>query len=1134
MGVPALPSSTSDGLRSASRFRALSTSRLVFFFSIALAAFGLVSAPAPACAQDPVPTGRLTAVVVDSAGQPVRDVVVVVRGFSGVIRRARTGVDGRFTATGLPPDRYEVLLAAAGAGDWRIESVETTAGVQRVTGVRRIGQDSALLDFDGASRRDGLGTDILTNLPLNTFRNYQSLTILAPGTLPPTFANAENDTPQRSLTLRMNGHTGAAIRTHTDGTTNLNLWLPAHTMYVPPVEAISDVTIRRGPADAGQGFSAGPSIEVTTASGTNAVRGSAFEFFNGDALNAAPFRSRKLPIERHTAGGTLGGPIVRSRLFAFGSYEGYFSRVQAQRFYAVPGLQLRNGDFSQALNGSGGLQRIYDPFTPGADTVTGTGRAQVSYFGPPACSACATGMNVLDPSRLHPIARKILALYPLPNRQGSGRAGLTNNFSRVESSSTNRHNLDLKITARPPAAGLWGRVSQMHGVVDDRWVFPVDPVDEDGGVTNVWQIAGGIEWALNDSALLDLSIGLTTLDQHVNSSDSFLGHYGLEVLGIPGTNHQGRTELPHSARYQGLPTFSTGFSTIGTTPTWAPQTRAERTISASFQLAKLFGKHELRAGYALNRFTLEHWQPERQNPRGAFQFASNATRLGGGGQQSANAYNTYAAFLLGLVGSAGKSLQTELFTTRESQHALYVHDRWSVSSRLDVDAGIRWEYYPLMSRAGRGFEMTDLATLEILVGGRGGLARHLGLTPPTDHFAPRLGATWALDAQTTARARFGLSFDGLAWARPFRGDASYPNAINARFLPPGELQQFGWFGTLDAGVPLIPLPDASAGRLSLPAFVSDQRTLEPETLERPRVHSWSVAVERELPHELRVDVAYVGNKGVDGWMDINVNAVRTLGGGAGDRPYNVAPFFTTQPITVFRGYTDREYHALQVSVHRDLRDGLTLRSAYTLSRSMILGREYELPAFADRNWHPSSDDRPHMLSVGFVWELPWRTGRGFTGAAGWLLNDWQLNGILTAFSGAPFTVRADATELNTPGNVQTADLVGPVVRLGDIGGEGFFYDPSAFAEPTGQRLGETTINQFRGPGGANLDLSVFRNLQLPGGRRLQFRLEALNATNTPKYGNPDGNLSSSTFMRVFSLNDAYTERQIRVAARYVF
>jgi hypothetical protein len=973
----------------------------------------------------------------------------------------------------------------------------------------------------------------LENLPLNPFRNYQSLIILLPGALPPTFANAENDTPQRSLTLRLNGESGPRIRTRLDGQTNVNLWLPAHTVYVPPAEAIEAVRVTTGVADATEGLSGGATIDVTMKSGTNSLGGSGFEFFNGEDLNASPFGSRKLPIARHTLGGTAGGPLVRNRLFAFGSYEGYFSRASAFRFYSVPDERLRHGDFSQALNGSGSLQRVYDPFTPGANTATGTGRSQFSYAGPPACPTCSTGLNVIDPARIHPVASRVLGLYPLPNLQGSGRAGLNNNFGRAESSATNRHNLDAKITvSRSDRARVWGRMSRMHAVVDDRWVFPIDPVDEDGGVTNVWQIAGGSSWILDSTTVLDLSVGLTTLGQHVNSSDSFLGHYGLDVLGIPGTNHQGRTDIPFPERYQGLPSLTTGFSTIGTTPTWAPQTRDEQTVSIGAEVTKSLGAHEVRAGYALNRFALDHWQPERQNPRGSLQFASNATRLGGGGQQSANAFNTYAAFLLGLVGTAGKSIQTELFTTRESQHALFVHDRWAVSSRLTIDAGLRWEYYPLMGRDGRGLEMTDLATLEVLVGGRGGAPTNLGLATPTDNIAPRVGAAWRVDDRTTVRGRFGLAYDALAWASPFRGDRSYPTAINARFQAPAALQAFGWFATLDQGLPTIPLPDVNAARLTLPAIVADQRTLEPGTLERPRLASWSLGVERALPFQMQADVAYVGNEGRGGWADININAVQHLGGGAGDRPYNVAPFFTTQPITVFRGYTDSEYHALHVALYRSFRDGVLLRGAYTLSRSMTLGREYELPEFASQNWHPSATDRTHMFTLGMVWELPWRSERT-GGAARWLLSDWQVNAIVTTFSGAPFTVRADGTELNTPGNVQTADLISPLVKLGEIGG-GFFYDPFAFFQPGGQRLGNTTINQFRGPGGANLDISIFRNVRLQGGRRLQLRLEALNATNTPKYGLPDGNLFSNTFMQVFSFNDAYTERQIRLAARVTF
>jgi hypothetical protein len=139
-----------------------------------------------------------------------------------------------------------------------------------------------------------------------------------------------------------------------------------------------------------------------------------------------------------------------------------------------------------------------------------------------------------------------------------------------------------------------------------------------------------------------------------------------------------------------------------------------------------------------------------------------------------------------------------------------------------------------------------------------------------------------------------------------------------------------------------------------------------------------------------------------------------------------------------------------------------------------------------------------------------------------------------AFAGTPFTITADGTDLNTPGNLQTADLVGPVAKVGKIGADGVYYDPSAWAQPEGVRLGNTTPNQFRGPGGWNLDLSVFRTFPLGGPHGLEARIEATNVTDSPKFGNPDGDITSGDFMRIFSLHDAFSERQIRLALRYSF
>jgi hypothetical protein len=172
--------------------------------------------------------------------------------------------------------------------------------------------------------------------------------------------------------------------------------------------------------------------------------------------------------------------------------------------------------------------------------------------------------------------------------------------------------------------------------------------------------------------------------------------------------------------------------------------------------------------------------------------------------------------------------------------------------------------------------------------------------------------------------------------------------------------------------------------------------------------------------------------------------------------------------------------------------------------------------------------------MAFIYQLPWRSENSGGGIARMLINDWQLNGLFGAFSGSPFTVTADGTTLNTPGNLQTADLVKPVNKLGEIGSAGYYYDPTSWLQPEGVRFGTTLPNQFRGPGGWNLDLSVFRSFRLTGDHRIEFRAEASNVTNTPKFGNPTNSVNSGDFMRILSLYGSYAERQVRLALRYSF
>ena len=246
---------------------------------------------------------------------------------------------------------------------------------------------------------------------------------------------------------------------------NVNVGMPHHDLYIPPAETIESVNITTGSMDAEQGMAAGAAITVTTKSGTNTFKGSAFEFFNNEKLNANPFYfgrgavPAKLPIERQTFGGTLGGPIATIGCSSSGRTRATAGARTCITFYTVPDAALRNGDFSNALNTNGTLQRIYDPLT--GDLATGTGRVQFDEQRHPA-------------NRINAIAKTLLALYPMPNVEGTGAGNLTNNYRRPQHTATDRHNFDLKVNwNRTPAHQFWGKYSHMNALVDDLFNFPI-------------------------------------------------------------------------------------------------------------------------------------------------------------------------------------------------------------------------------------------------------------------------------------------------------------------------------------------------------------------------------------------------------------------------------------------------------------------------------------------------------------------------------------------------------------------------------------------------------------------------------------------------------------------------------------
>jgi hypothetical protein len=475
---------------------------------------------------------------------------------------------------------------------------------------------------------------------------------------------------------------------------------------------------------------------------------------------------------------------------------------------------------------------------------------------------------------------------------------------------------------------------------------------------------------------------------------------------------------------------------------------------------------------------------------------------------------------------------------------------------LTVNLGLRWELYPTMHRAdGRGIDRLDLANpdfnrqLDVIIAGRGNNPQNNGMETGLNNFAPRLGAVYRINEATVFRSGYGLTYNAQPWARPMRGHNDYPVTIASTFL---NAEAFAPSGTLQQGIPTIVGPDLSSGRIPLDRAAGFW-TPELGNIDRGYVHTWNVAVERMLPMDATVEVAYVGARGVGGYAGLDINAPQTLGVGDAGRPF--ASLGRLVAINSWGQRLKTEYNSMQVALNKRMSHGFMFKGAYTLAKAMnendadgAANLWFNTPSELWRNWGPAGFDRRHNLQIGFMYALPWRSSEGYGGIGKALISDWQVNGVYGAFSGNPFTMIANGASLNTPSNnagntanANLADLAGTYTITDKIGADGAWFDTTAFAQPTGVRFGNTTRNQFYGPGGQSLDLSVFRSFPIGGQRRLEARIEAGNIFDIPVYANPQSNITSGTFGQVTGIaggtaltNAAYVERQIRLGIRFSF
>jgi hypothetical protein len=1045
---------------------------------------------------------------------------------------AETDDRGVYGFTNLQPGLYKVTVAAASFRTYvetnvqvqpnDIRRVDVQLQIAQTSELIQVSADAVVLQTDKADIHTEITSQEVQELPYNggEGKNFQSLLFLIPGAgigSGSNEANSEAGNPQRAITVYMNGVSSQANNTRLDGTGIAYPWLPVNVAYIPPGEAIERVNVSTNAFDAEQGMAGGAAVNVTIKSGTNQLHGSAFERNTNNQLSAVnnyfshPGRLSKNIFNQY--GFSLGGPAYipkllhgKDQFFFFLDYQGTKRRQYASTpNMTLPTDAMRKGDFSAIST------VIYDPLTGNPD---GTGRTPLDG-------------NKIDPSRISTAAAKMASLLPELTRPNS----FYNNYDAYGTTTYNRDNWDFKVNYNPVSTAMvWGRYSLSP--LDIVTPLALGPAGGDafnggnaghaGGRVQVY--AAGFTYTLSPTLILDGNAGYTRQNIGANG-DPQDGDFGTDVLHIPGTNGVG-------PNYLGIPAFQFGtgqISNLGNPGTGSPFQFRDNQYLYAINGSKIKGAHNLRFGFEYDRYALNHFQPQGGTfgtARGTFGFDGTLTALNGGpAVNSGSPSNSWAQFLLGFPSRVGKVTQfNNPNALRFSSYALYARDSWQVTRNLTVNYGLRWEYYPIYSHDNYGAVRYDPSTYNILVGCMGGVPCDTGASASKTGFGPRIGLAYRLGSKTVIRTGYGISVD----PDNMRNQRNqYPSIVNQDYQPSSSYRFVSFVGVansdgasqvkLSDGIPAPVYPDISVGIIK-PGTTPSPTTYLPSTgtvtfpanFNRGYYESWNFFIQHEFSSTLVAEAGYAGTHGVHIDMNVNINGAAPNTGTAGRQLY---PYLQTD-LNMIEPFGDMTYNGLQTRVRKRLGASL-IQASYTFSKTIdnydgdnndaFLFRTYPLSYSLDKQL--AGFDRTHIFQLSYVYQLPFGKGQPMLshGVGAWIAGGWQLSGILSRFSGLPFTV-GTSSNLNAPGQGNTATQVNSnVAILGGHDSSHPYFDGNAFVNPPNGVLGSTGRDILRGPGLFNLNASMSRTFGFKEDK-IKFQLvgEAFNLTNTVTFGNPSG------------------------------
>ena len=634
-------------------------------------------------------TGTLLGNVTDTSGAAVPGATVTARETqTNVSRTTTTNETGYYIFSSLQNGTYAVEAELQGFKKVLREGVRvdvnTTVRVDLKLEVGQLNEtvqvaaETPLLQTDRTDTGRIIESKMVAELPLTFNRNFQSLLITVPGSTRPHREHSAFFNSQDSLAVEVNGQPRLANNTLIEGLDN-NHKTGLLQVIIPAADALETVNVTTSNYDAEFGRSGGAITNVTLKSGTNELKGSVFMFGNTEATNASDYLTHlKAPTKFFNSGFTLGGPIVKSKLFFFGDYQRTIDNAGYVVRTTVPTMRMRQGDFGEVAS------RIYDPFT---GDVNGNGRV-------------AFANNIIPAERISPIARRLLAFIPEPNTPAPlGQ----NNYSEAQTREKTTDGFDTKVNyAMNEKDQTSFRLSFMRPVVFDPGLFeeyggPANGGFAGTGTNTSWSGAGTWTRVISAKTVLDVRGGLNYYKNVTSTQGN--GLTTSTDVGIPGANLDEYTSGVSSIMVGSHGDPLLGFSAS------QPWDRSEKTWNFTTTLTRLLASHTVKVGgeWRSNEDMLLQTQ-DAGGPRGRFAFNASGTGLPSESNTLSGPANAMASFLLDWPNTVQRDLK--VFDRPGTEHQavyLFVQDKWQARSNITIDLGLRWEYYtPLAGPGGQG------------------------------------------------------------------------------------------------------------------------------------------------------------------------------------------------------------------------------------------------------------------------------------------------------------------------------------------------------------------------------------------------------------------------------------------------